>query len=173
MPITVELMSGEIHTLDIFDGYRIVNIKNEMGFNLHQNRDLITISRRLEDGEYEILDNMNYAEDGCYYYAFIAQEDPLEYYLKFDKFEDDDFQKINIVDENDNIVNYRLPASSIIHVELCDDGWTFLRNILRDDYNRYERMTNLEAVSNYLRILRINGVDIMIHSDSTDNEEDE
>ena len=77
---------------------------------------------------------MNYAHDGCHYYVFIGQEeDPLEYYLKFDKFEDDDFQTINILDEKDNIVNYKLLSSSIIHVELCSDGWTFLRNIIRED----------------------------------------
>jgi len=157
-----------------------------MAVNLRQIRDLITISRLLEDGEYEVLDNMYYVHDGCHYYVFIGQkEDPHEYYLKFD------FQRINILDENDNIVNCRLPdeSISIIHVKLCVDGWNFLRNILReerrfgivydseDEYSdaendRYERMSDLEAVENYLSVVGNNGnVDIIIHSEDEDSDE--
>jgi hypothetical protein len=155
MSITVQLMSGDVHTLEIFDGYRIVNTKNEIASILGVNRDLVTISQRQDDNEFDILDDMDYV-DGKYYYAFVeAQQDPPEYFLKFD-YDDDDFQVITITNEYGEDVNY-IQKSSIVHVQISEYAWEFLRNVLRENKyddnvnDRYEMLSKEEVIDSYLK----------------------
>ncbi len=171
--IIVQLMSGETHTLEIFDGYRIVHAKNEMAGILNVDRDLITISYRQEDGEFECLDNMYNVEDGERYYIFVGDEqEPPEYYMRFDQSDDIDFEGILFVDEEGTEVD-NIPKSSIIHVELSEYGWQFVRNILRenrygvmydseDEYDdphndRYDRLSKEEVIVSFLSLRNIGG----------------
>jgi hypothetical protein len=163
MSITVQLMSGDVHTLEIFDGYRIVNTKNEIASILGVNRDLVTISQRQDNDEFDVLDDMDYAEDGKYYYAFVeAEQDPPEYFVKFD-YDDDNFPVITI-DEYGEVVNY-IQKSAIVHVQISEYAWEFLRNVLRenkhgvmydseneyDDNDRYNMLSKEEVIDSYLK----------------------
>ena len=133
MSIIVQLMSGDTYTLNIFDGYRVVHTKNEIASILKVNRDLVNISSQNEEGEFDILDNMNYVQDGEKYHAFIGEEeDPPEYYMRFDPSDDTDFEGIVIVDDQGKEVN-RVLNGSILHVQLSEDGWEFVRNVLREN----------------------------------------
>jgi hypothetical protein len=190
MSITVQLMSGQTYTLDIFDGYRIVNSKNEIATILKVNRDLVTISCRNEDGEFEIIDNMDYAQDGEHYHAFIdEEEDPPEYYMRFEQ-SDIDFEKILICDEDEKEVSH-IKNGSTIHVQLSESGWEFIRNVLREnrdgvvydsedeyddrDNDRYNRLSKREVVYRFITYLNIvrGQFDIDIDEDEEDDEDDE
>ena len=179
--IIVQLMSGETYTLNIFDGYRIIHIKNEIASVLKVNHDLVNISSKKE-GEFDILDDMDYAEDGEKYYAFVGEEeDPPEYYMKFDPSDDIDFHGIVILDENRNQVNH-IKKDSTLHVQLSEDGWDFLRNVLRenrdgiiydseDEYDdhendRYVRMSKQDVIRRFTNYLYTgNEYDIIIEED--------
>ncbi len=169
--IQLMLMSGETYSLDIFDGYRIVHAKNELGGILKVNRDLVTISHRNEDGEFEVLDNMEYVQDGQQYYVFIREEeDPPEYYVRFDQSDDVDFENIVILDEDEKEVDH-IENGSIIHVQLSEYGWDFVRNVLRenrdcviydseDEYDdpnndRYHRLSKREAFERFISYMNI------------------
>jgi hypothetical protein len=182
--IVVQLMSGKTHILNIFDGYRIVHTKNEIASILNVNRDLITISSRNEDGEFDVLDNMHKVEDGEYYYAFVGEEeDPPEYYMRFDQSDDIDFEGsilfVNEDGENEEESNIR--KDSIIHVQLSEYGWEFVRNVLRenrygvmydseDEYDdhsnnnndRYNRLSNEDVIVSFLSLRNLSGVEIII-----------
>lgn len=166
--IIVQLMSGETHTLEIFDGYRVVHAKNEMSGILNVNRDLVTISCRQDDGEFVVLDNMDKVEDGENYYAFVGEEqDPPEYYMRFDQSDDVDFEGILFVDEDGNDVDH-IQKSSIVHVQLSEFGWQFVRNVLRENrYSQDDSLCKEDVIVSFLNLRNIVDVEIII-----DEEED-
>lgn len=195
MAITVQLMSGDVYTLDIFYGYRIVNTKNDIASILRVNRDLVTVCER-QDSEFDILDNMDYVEDGKCYYAFIGdEEDPPEYLMKYSNIDEGIGEGITIIDENTGKNVDYIQKSAIVHVQMNDYGWQFLRNVLRenrygviydsdDEYDdphndRYENLSKEEVVNTYLTNysdLRnsIGGsFEIVIHNDESEDDEDE
>jgi hypothetical protein len=146
MSIVVQFMSGETHTLEIFDGYRIIHIKNEIASVMKVNRDLISISRRKDDGEFDILDNMDYVESEEQYYAFVGDEkDPPEYYMKFDPDTDFSFAGVFIVDDDGKEV-YHIKKGSILHVQLSEEGWDSIRDILRQNRDWAEYKMSKEDV---------------------------
>ena len=80
MSVTVQLMSGAIYSFDIFDGYRIRNLRYEL-YTLLRNEDRsfrdserIVFTHRV-DREYEQTDDMDYVENGDHYYAFVREEE--------------------------------------------------------------------------------------------------
>ena len=86
MSVTVQLMSGTIYSFDIFDGYRIRNLRYEL-YTVLRNEDRSfrdserivfthTVDREYEnDREYEQTDDMDFIEDGDHYYAFVREEE--------------------------------------------------------------------------------------------------
>ena len=133
---TVQLLSGDRYTFTLFEGYRVLSLQNEMNDILHCNRDRITISRRNEDGEYNVCDPMEYVESGENYYAAISvPNEPLTFYLTQD---DSEPARLIIRDEH-GVVYYRnhqweqLPLSVMndesvsLHVQLSAAGWDTIR----------------------------------------------
>lgn len=79
MSVTVQLMSGKIYSFDIFDGYRIRNLRYEV-YTVIRNEDRsFTDSERIvfSNKEYEHPDDMDYVNDGDHYYIFVKEEDEI------------------------------------------------------------------------------------------------
>jgi len=89
--ITAELMSGEIHHIEIFYKYRVKNLQNELSVIHKCNRDRITIFLKNDTGEFEECNQMYLAEKGDNYYFFISiPRDPLDVWLT-DRFDNGSF----------------------------------------------------------------------------------
>lgn len=79
MSVTVQMMAGTIHSFNIFEGYRIRNLRYELYIVLRNEDTSFTDSDRIvfSNREYEqIDDDMEYVEDGNHYYIFVREEAP-------------------------------------------------------------------------------------------------
>lgn len=79
MSVTVQMMTGTIHSFNIFEGYRIRNLRYELYIVLRNEDTSFTDSERIvfSNREYEqIDDDMEYVKDGDHYYIFVREEAP-------------------------------------------------------------------------------------------------
>ena len=80
MSTTFQLMSGEIHSVEIFDGYRIRNLRHEV-YTILRKEDPSLESERIffsdNVDDYDSIDDYDYVSDGDHYYVFIKDKDPI------------------------------------------------------------------------------------------------
>lgn len=145
--IIVELMSGETLTFEGFDGYRVLNLQREIvermgGYS-------VSIMQKDSDGEFEILDGLDYIEND-YYYAIVDNEvlAPMKFFLVFTGDTEDDEEveeRLEVINEDGNKV-WSTPSNAVIYVQLSTKGWQFLRRQLRQDVESL-----MDAATIYLR----------------------
>lgn len=82
MPVSVYMMSGKIISLDIFEGFRVRNLRNEVYLYLRENdnkidRDCLIFSKIENEDENEIedVDDYDFVKDGDVFRVFV---NPIE-----------------------------------------------------------------------------------------------
>lgn len=100
MSVNIQMMSGDIYTLSVFDNYRAFNVINEASSILNVNKELISLYKE-EDGNFNIVHKDDFVDEGDYFYIFIKQEEQHPETLYF-TYENDCF----ILKKKGNIIGY-------------------------------------------------------------------
>jgi signal peptidase I len=88
MPVTVQLLSGETYSYDIFDNYRIRNLENELLdtlYHLGYRMDNAVFSTRDENGDFSRCEDLDLVNDGDHFYAVVNDAPTsIDMYIDFD-----------------------------------------------------------------------------------------